>query len=221
MKHSRQWLQLALDTQYHLLERNKRYVFPLNMLDHQRISTFQHNLKEIKTRKLRNLVLKQTGSTSKNATEAPIGFNNLSSQILDPTLTKILNKGPSFVNADSKQIPRTCLLARASLQAAVDKLEAQQLSTNTLNEFKGGIARIIDKCETSGTQILQSKRQTYQKPPDSVVITPTDKTKRLVAIDTTQYKDILHKSTIATGNYQPKLSKLNQPRTEQIKFNGI
>ena len=35
MKHSRQWLQLALDTQYYLLERNKRYVFPLNMLDHQ------------------------------------------------------------------------------------------------------------------------------------------------------------------------------------------
>ena len=135
-------------------------------------------------------------------------------------MTKILNKGPSVVNADPKQLPRTCLLARASLQAAVDKLEAQQLSTNTLNEFKGGIARIIDKCETLGTQILQSKRQTYQKPPDSVVITPTDKTKRLIAFDTTQYKDILRKSTIATGNYQPKSSKLNQPRTEQIKLNG-
>ena len=26
-------------------------------------------------------------------------------------------------------------------------------------------------------------------------------------------------STIATGNYQPRKSKLNHPRTEQIKFN--
>ena len=94
MKHSRQWLQLALDTQYHPLERNKCYVLPLNILDHQRISAFQHNLKEIKTRKLRNLVLKDTRSTSKNTTVAPIGFNNLSSQILEPNIDEDSQQGP-------------------------------------------------------------------------------------------------------------------------------
>ena len=52
------------------------------------------------------------------------------------------------------------------------------------------------------TQILQTKKHTYHKPLDSVVITSTDKTKRLVAINTTQCKDILRKSTIATGNHQ-------------------
>lgn len=53
-----------------------------------------------------------------------------------------------------------------------------------------------------------------------MIITPTDKTKRLIAIDKTHYDDILHKSTISTNNYQRRKSKLNQPRTEQIKFNG-
>lgn len=69
------------------------------------------------------------------------------------------------------------------------------------------------------TQILQTKQHTYHKPLNSVVITSTDKTKRLVAINTTQCKDILRKSTIATGNYQPKSSKLNQPRMGLIKCN--
>ena len=31
---------------------------------------------------------------------------------------------------------------------------------------------------------------------------------------------MVQNSTIATGNYQPRKSKLNLPRTEQIKFNG-
>lgn len=70
------------------------------------------------------------------------------------------------------------------------------------------------------TQILQTKQHTYHKPPDSVVITAPDKTKRLVVIDTSQCKDILRKIVIATSNYQPKSSKLNQPKTGQIKCNG-
>jgi hypothetical protein len=51
-----------------------------------------------------------------------------------------------------------------------------------------------------------------------VVITPSDKTKRLIALDVDCYKDMVTKSTVDTGNYKP-IKKLNLPRTEQINFN--
>ena len=41
-----------------------------------------------------------------------------------------------------------------------------------------------------------------------------------MAIDKTYFEVVLHKSTIATNNDQQRNSKLTQPRTEQIKFNG-
>ncbi|XP_068691472.1 uncharacterized protein [Montipora foliosa] len=189
-------------------------------MEDQQISAYKDQLKETKTRKLQTLTFKHFQQNNSMKSEPPQGFKNLSSHDLDPKLVAVLNKGPSYVNADPKQLTRTCLLSRASLQTTIDKLEEQGISTNAINEFTGGIARIIDKCEKTGTKILKSKRLKYEKPPDSVIITPTDKTKRLIAINETQYKDMVQNSTIATGNYQPRKSKLNHPRTEQIKFNS-
>ena len=62
------------------------------------------------------------------------------------------------------------------------------------------------------------KKLSCEPPPETIVITPSDKTKRLLALDATSYRDMVSKSTIDTGNYKP-LKKLNLPRTEQIKFN--
>ena len=219
-KHSRQWLQLALDTQYYLLSSIKGCIFPLNQMEDQRISAYEDQLKEIKTQKLRTLTLRHSQQNNSMESEPPQGFKNLSTHELDPKLVAVLNKGPSYVNADPKQLTKTCLLSRASLQTTIDKLEEQLTPTYAINEVSGGLARIIDKGEKTGTTILKSKRLKYEKPPDSVIITPTDKTKRLVAIDKIQYKHMVQNSTIATGNYQLRKSKLNHPRTEQIKFNG-
>ena len=152
--------------------------------------------------------------------EPPQGFKKLSTHDLDPKLVAVLNKGPSYVNADLKQLTKTCLLSRASLQTTIDKLEEQLIPTNAINKFSGEFVIIIDKSEKTGTTILKSKRLKYERPPDSVIITPTDKTKRLVAIDKIQYKDLVQNGNIATGNYQLRKSTLNHPRTEQIKFNG-
>ena len=54
----------------------------------------------------------------------------------------------------------------------------------------------------------------------SVVITPSDKTKRLITLDSESYDNMANKSTIDTGNYKP-LKRLNLPRTEQINFNKV
>ena len=190
--------------------------FPLVQLEYEPISAYRIHLKEMETRKLHNLCRQYTSKESCSKVEPPQEFINKSSTDLDPRLVTVLNKGPSYVNADQKQITNTSLLSKASLQAAVDKLEEQKIAKIVLNELSGGISCIIEKCQTTSTTFLKSKRQAYQKPPDSVVITPTDKSKRLIAIDKTHYEDILQKSTIATNNYQQRNTKLNQPRTEQM-----
>ena len=138
---------------------------------------------------------------------------------MDRGLVRVLNKGPSFVNAEPKNLPMFCLKARASLQSATDRLKEQSIPECAINEFKGGIARVINECEQLGPKILKTKKLPYKRPPKHVAIISTDKTKRLIALDTEQYKDMVDISTIKTGNYEQN-KRLNQPRTEQIRFNG-
>lgn len=218
LKHSRQWLQLALDTQYYRLSHIQQCVFPMSFCEDQQLITLRNSLREKKQRKLQ-ILLDQQRKENPPTKQQPRGFENLSSEVLDPNLEAILNKGPSFVNAEPKSLPKSCQTSRASLQLVVDKLKEQKIHESAINEFKGGIARIIDESERCGTTVLKSKRQQYHLPSKQVVIIPTDKSKRLVALDTNHYDDILRKSTIETENYQPK-TKLNLPRTEQIRFNG-
>ena len=217
LKHSRQWLQLALDTQYQQLARIRAFVFPLNYSDDQQLTKLKNTLKERKDQKLERLLNNQRRQPE--LTEQPEQFKNLSSETLDPKLVKILNKGPSFVNAEPKHLPRQCLVARASLQAVTDKLKDQGVSDPAINELKGGIARVINECEQLGTDILRSKKLSYKRPSAEVTITRTDKTKRLVALDTSKYQEMVRNSTIASGNYDMK-KRINLPRTEQIRFNG-
>lgn len=180
-KHSRQWLQLALDTQYHRLSRIRSDVFPLNYHEDQQLTKFQESLREKKQRKIQYLMNQQPKEPQ--PAEQQQGFNNLSTEILDPDLVTILNKGPSYVNADPKCLPKLCLTSKASLQSATDRLQEEKVSESAINEFKGGIARIIEVCEQSGTEMLKSKRLRYRLPSNQIKITPTDKSKRLVALD--------------------------------------
>ena len=85
--------------------------------------------------------------------------------------------------------------------------------------MKGGVARVINECEQLGPEILKTKKLPHKRPPKQVTIIPTDKTKRLIALDTEQYKEMVDTTAIKTGNYEQN-KRLNQPRTEQIRFNG-
>jgi hypothetical protein len=212
-------LQLAIDTQYYRLNRIRQYVFPLNEHEDRGITTLQNSLYETKQRKLQQLLNRQQRRNGpKEAEKKPQGFKNISSETLDDKLTNVLEKGPSFVNAAPRDLPRHSLLAKASLQRAMDQLKAQNVPESALSEFKGGMSRVIEEGNKKGSKILKNKTLTYELPPKNIVITPTDKTKRLLALDTTFYDNMLLKSTTETGNYK-ELRKLNLPRTEQINFN--
>ena len=54
-QHGRQWLQLAINTQYHRLYKTRQYVFPLIQHEDQEIVRFQNSLNETKQRKLQQL----------------------------------------------------------------------------------------------------------------------------------------------------------------------
>ncbi|CAB3980386.1 Hypothetical predicted protein, partial [Paramuricea clavata] len=141
-------------------------------------------------------------------------------ETVDSELEKLLNKGPSFVNAEPAELSKRCLISRASLQLATDRLVEDNVPDRAINELKGGIARIIDDCEKFGKKILTKKKLPFKRPAKSVVITSSDKTKRLIALDSESYDNMVSKSTIDTGNYKP-LKRLNLPRTEQINFNKV
>ena len=173
-KHSRQWLQLALDTQYHRLSRIRSSVFPMNYDEDQQLTKLKESQREKKQGKIQKLLSRQP-KESQPAARQPQGFNNLSTEIIDPDLLTILNKGPSYVNADPKRLPKLCLTSKASLQSATDRLQEEKVPESAINEFKGGIARIIDECEQSGTEVLKSKRLRYRLPSNQIKITPTDK----------------------------------------------
>ena len=69
---------------------------------------------------------------SQPAARQPQGFNNLSTEIIDPDLLTILNKGPSYVNADPKRLPKLCLTSKASLQSATDRLQEEKVPESAI-----------------------------------------------------------------------------------------
>ena len=202
---------------FHNLSRIKCCVFPLNAEEDQQLQNLKIELEKRKKHKLSCLTKNQR--RSQQPIEQPKEkFKNLSSQKLDPKLVDVLNRGPSFVNAQPRKIGRQCLEARASLQVAVERLKTQEIPEHAVSELKGGLMRVINECENSGPEILKAKKISYKRPPSDVVITHTDKSKRLVALDSHEYLNMINASTIGTGNYEEK-KRLNLPRTEQIRFN--
>jgi hypothetical protein len=166
-KHSRQWLQLAIDIQYSRLHKINRCGFPLNYHQYQEITRFESLLNDIKECKLQQLIYRQHHGTARTTTESkPQRFKNLSSDTFDSKLQSILNKGPSFVNAGPRELPKLCLLTKSSLQLTTDRLQEQNIADSAINEFKGGIARIIKECEKFGSRVLTRLSPNLIKPND-------------------------------------------------------
>ena len=182
------------------------------------LTTLSNSLANKRQHKINILLKQQSKDNKQSKLVRPEGFKNLSTTTIDANLSDILNKGPSFVNADPKHLPKTSLKARANLQMVADKFINQEVPESTINEFKGGIARLIDTCERTGMDILKANQLQYNRPSEEVTIIETDKSKRLVPLDVLTYIEMVKKSTIESGNYHP-VGKLNQPRTEQINFN--
>ena len=136
MKHSKQWLQLALDTQYYNLSKIRSTVFPLSEKEDQQLEPMARSLADKREHKIQSLLKQQCKNYHKSSHTQPEGFKNLSTTTMDANLITVLNKGPSFVNANPKILPKLCLTSRASLQLATDKLEQHNISGSVINEFK-------------------------------------------------------------------------------------
>ena len=159
-----------------------------------------HKFERLLKNQRRQPIIRQSESTRQ-----PEKFKNLSKQSLDPKLTEVLTKGPSFVNAEPRNVPRQCLEARTSLQVAIDKLKNNNDTPEcAIDDLKGGIIRVNNECERLGPDILKSKRVFFKRPASEITITSTDKTKRLIALDTSQYETMVKESTISSGNYEVK-----------------
>ena len=159
LKHSRQWLQLAINTQYDRLSKIRGCVFPVNQQEDHDITRLRNSLAKTKEHKLKQLLNRQRRLNREyEAENKPQGFKNLSSETLDNQLIKILEKGPSFVNAEPNDLPKLSLLAKASLQRLTDQLKDLNVCESTLNEFKGGMVRVIEEGKKYGSNILKHKK---------------------------------------------------------------
>ena len=96
-----------------------------------------------------------------------------------------------FINAEPRELPKLCLLSKDSLQLTTDRLEEQNVPESAINEFKGGIALIIKECEKFDSGVLARKNLDYNPPPKTLVITPSDKTKRLIALDVEWRREVI------------------------------
>ncbi|CAB4042851.1 Hypothetical predicted protein, partial [Paramuricea clavata] len=103
----------------------------------QQLTTLTSSLENKRQHKINILLKQQSKDNRQSKLVRPEGFKNLSATTIDANLSDILNKCPSFVNADPKHLPKTCLQARANLQMVADKLEDQEVLESTINEFKG------------------------------------------------------------------------------------
>ena len=189
-------------------------VFPLNQHEDKQIINLRISLRKTKENKLQKLLGKDSATNRK-----PQGFKNLSTTTFDDDLSSLLNKGPSFVSPQPNELSKLCLLSKPNLQTVTDLLTRDEVPESAVNEFKGGMIRVINECMKVGPTILKHKNTSYKPPPDNVVIIPSDKSKRLIALDHSSYEEMIKQATIEIGNYE-MLKKFNQPRTEQINFNG-
>ena len=190
---------------YVYFRRIRSYVFPMNYHEDKQLNKLQNSLKLAKSCKLQKL-LKRKNTETVSCNKQPERFQNLSSEVLDRRLVRVLNKGPSFVNAEPKNLLMFCLKARASLHSATDRLKEQSIPECAMNELKGGM--VINECEQLGPEVLKTKKLPYKRPPKHATIIPTHKTKRLISLDTEQYKDMVEKAQGAMGTHALSSSHL-------------
>ena len=107
----------------------------MNYHEDKQLNKLQNSLRMTKSCKLQKL-LKRKNTETVSCNKQPERFQNLSSEVLDRGLVRVLNKGPSFINAEPKNLPMFCLKARASLQSATDRLKGKWQQKFLLSHLK-------------------------------------------------------------------------------------
>jgi len=226
-KHSKQWLQLAINVEYKRLRKYWFPFLPLNREETHNIGLFRRKLKESKDKKFASLLIKnKTPQLNYRNNEIDLqvnGFSNLSNSLFSENAVKLLNKGPSFIpgiqnTANTTKVIDEC---KADVLACVEKLKSSSsVPPHNLSEFLGGAVNILNNCFKNNDRDSQkSDKKTIKaiKSIPNATILPSDKTSRMIALDTEKYDEILENSTIRTGNFSK--IRQNKPSTHQTYFN--
>jgi len=151
------------------------------------------------------------------------GFKNISSATFTEMESALLNKGPSFTPGWKNALNNKSLLKESQCEIlhCVEQLKELNVSPAQLAEFGGGMLSIINDSlkELSlhrNSELTRAILSIQKK--DGTTITKSDKTARMIAMDTSTYNTILEEATMQTGNFANCRKVL--PTTRQAKFNG-
>ena len=228
-KQSRQWLILAFTLSFgKLLQLQNNCVFPLNQEQSNMLYLFRAQKKKALTKKFHSLfshgnnvhfsqffgnnqIYENANNVSSPTTT---GFSNYSSHQFNESDLALLNKGPGFVTAPNKLTKMDLIKANANIHACYDRLRPREnscesLRTSNLTNFYYNISKLIHGSNnryTINNQQMKDKATIKKLKNEDVLIYKSDKTNRLVALNSSSYKERLQEAIVETKE------------TKQIKY---
>lgn len=217
-KQAREWMKLAIDLLYEKkFELEKTAIFPLTLEDLKALNEYRYYLRCRKRKKMNDLIGNIRGETQQQ--NVINGFVNLSNFSFTPEEITLLNKGPSFVPPPQELRNKDKILFKANVQACLNRLQRKEPSianSPEITRFLYGTLRITTTAKTERTniQIHKNLKEIKRK---NILIVPSDKTKRLVAMNTENYQAMVD---IAL-NPSDKEVRTVSPLFRQQKFNRV
>ena len=244
LKQSIQWLKLAINIQYRRLNSiTCDKFFPLQKNLYIQYTNLEDNLftkKRAKLEKLRNKkvfnmnanynlktpwgLLKLFNNETKNLT-----FVNNTTTIFPENICNFMQNGPSYTPkiCNIKTFEKQKMEFIADVKYAANKLLLEDNTTSEIFQFIGKATEICDDMENllkdkeKSKQIFTDNKVLHQTKTflkgKNLVMTRSDKTKKMITIDNESYDNMLLKATLESGNFK-KIKHL-QPSTIQSKFN--
>ena len=221
VKQSRQWLNLTLNEEYVRKDKFHKCVFPFNVDVSTVLRRYESELMSTKLKKFDSLSfkIKRTDTFEHNEVN---GFRNYSNIDVSDDLSKLLNHGPSLMvpNTGRKREVEMVEL-QADLDICIKRLSRNGVSRESINEFSGGMMNLSKQMKNVKPKIFPKFKKLINEikcmRDQDVVIVPTDKSSRLIALTKEKYKEMHQEATINTGNFLRCKNVL--PITRQAAFN--
>lgn len=223
-KQSRGWLRLAINCYYIKLHNlTNECLFPLTYSQQRTLNSYNYFLRCVKRSKLRGLHEESNSNEPLRDPVEPInGFTNKSTVSFTSEETDLLQLGPSYVPPRKMNVNQISLETAQNIQCCMYRLEKKSpalAQSNQVTEFFSGINRItIDSVPAANNNTNRSISRiinSIQKKAKLAPIMPSDKTKRLVALDNQQYNNML----CTALNPQDERVRTVLPSTTQQRFN--
>ena len=193
----------------------------MNMVDTESLFAFKQQVSNTKYKKLHHLIQKTEHKSQ--IIDRPIdGFFNASKVSISDDTKKILDLGPSFVMPNTKLTDKAILELQADLELCVKELKVMKAPKESIEEFSGGMTKLIKASQHDCNQkqrSLNTKKfeEEIRQLSKSTTIVPTDKTRRLIALNNHDYITMHEEAIIGSQNFSK--TKHLQPSTRQAYFN--